>query len=231
MRAHNKSNGRKILGAGLVIIGLVLFAQNIFNEFFVIDIFSWPIILFTIGIIILLNHKDSFWGIVLVSIGGIGITSKIFHLPFRFIIYEFWPIILIVLGIYLIVQSFIKSTNDDDIIEGENLYIDLFKIFGNANKLVKSQSFKGGKLTTIMGEINLDLTNTKSAASTIVIDNLTLFGSSTIRIPQNWDLVIKATTIFGGLEDKRSPVDLSEEKTNVLVIKGIILFGGGTINN
>ena len=65
-------------------------------------IFSWPVIMLAMGIIFLFTHKDSHAGFILLIIGGIGLIAKLNHTSFRYIFREYWPILLIILGIYLL---------------------------------------------------------------------------------------------------------------------------------
>lgn len=65
-----------------------------------------------------------------------------------------------------------------------------------------------------------------------VIDITCVFGGSTLTLPADWKVQSDVTTIFGGLEDKRSTMaaDMAEEP-KTLVLKGICIFGGIEINN
>ena len=51
-------------------------------------------------------------------------------------------------------------------------------------------------------------------------------------MPKNWKVIVNLTPIFGGFDDKRR-VDPNQvyEENKVLVIKGIVLFGGGELKN
>ena len=58
----------------------------------------------------------------------------------------------------------------------------------------------------------------------------TIFGGAKFIIPEDWDVRIEVSAIFGGFSDKRhirkdTPRDPSKE----LIIKGVAIFGGGDI--
>ena len=231
-RSASNSNGRIFVGAILIIIGSFLFLRNFHFELFDIQIFSWPVFLVIIGIIILANHKDSFFGVVLILIGASGIASNYFDISFRDVISEYWPFMLIIFGIYLILKhSSFGEKNDSEFIESEEYYLDLFSLLGKKNKVVKSNRFLGGKISSILGEVIVDLRKCNIADGNRELDVLTLFGSSDIYIPQDWNVIIKTTTIFGGFEDMRGSSFSSEKSANTLVLNGLVLFGGGEIKS
>ena len=64
---------------------------------------------------------------------------------------------------------------------------------------------------------------------------LTIFGATEIFLPNDWEVIIKTTTIFGGFEDqrgKRRELDSDNEyQGKTLVIKGLVLFGSGEIKS
>lgn len=233
MSIRSNSNGRIWLGAILIIVGALLFLKNFHFDILNINIFSWPVILLVVGGIILSNHKDSVFGLGLVIVGGIGIASNYFNISFGYILSEYWPFLLIVLGLYLIFrQNIHKETDDREFIDSPDYYLDLFSIFGEKTKKIKTDNFFGGKTTTMFGELIVDLTDCKIASGSIAIDTLTLFGSTEILIPTDWQVIIKTTTVFGGFEDKRSrSIPNDENAGNIVIIKGLVLFGGGEIKS
>ncbi|MBK7104203.1 MAG: hypothetical protein IPH62_02865 [Ignavibacteriae bacterium] len=229
IKKTNNSKGRVAIGALLILFGILFFLRNFHFEFFDIDLFSWPVIFFIIGIIIILNNKSSFFGLILVIIGGSGIASNYFGISFESFFYEYWPFILIILGIYFIFKKSIIAENSDKSFIEENEYLaDIFTIFGETKKIIKTNKFLGGKISSIMGESQIDLRNSNLADGKVELDTLTLMGSTEINIPIDWKVIIKTTTIFGAFEDLRGNANTTEN-TNVLVVKGLVLFGGGEI--
>jgi len=233
MSHHKNSNGRIWLGAILIVIGALIFLKNFHFNILYIDIFSWPFILLVIGIIILVNRKDSIFGLILVIVGGIGIASKYLHISFRSILSEYWPILLILLGIYTIFKTFGKNEDTGvESIDSNEYYLDVFSIFGDITKIIKTTNFLGGKTTSLFSDLKVELRESKLPKGTIELDTVTLFGSTTIFIPNDWDVIIKTTTIFGGFEDHRGKsIPEAEFESKVLVVKGLVLFGSGEIKS
>ena len=116
MRKHNGSG--LIAGIILIAFGLLLLGDNLnllhhlspdfyFPSF---RLFSWPVILLVIGAIILANDSRSVFGWVMVGLGGLNIASRFFYFSVGDIISDFWPLILIVVGLVLLLKRRDRST-------------------------------------------------------------------------------------------------------------------------
>ena len=65
-----------------------------------------------------------------------------------------------------------------------------------------------------------------------VIDVNVVCGGLEVRVPENWLVVNRAATIFGGVEDKtvQSRVE-PNAKAPIVVITGSVVFGGISLRN
>lgn len=233
MSNQQKEHGRIWLGAILIIAGSLIFLRNFNFEFLHINIFSWPFIILIVGIVILINSKDSLLGIILVILGGVGLTAKYFDTSYREIFSEYWPVLLILLGLHTIFKNFGGNNSDSfETIDNDNELIDIFAFLGDKNKFVKSKNFIGGKITTLLSELTIDFRESYISQGKNELDCFTMFGSTRLLIPSDWQVVINATTIFGGFDDQRGKnLQQAEPNEKILVIKGLILFGGGSIKS
>ena len=109
-------------------------------------------------------------------------------------------------------------------------FIDSVAIFGGTKKNILSKSFKGGDIVSIMGGTEINLVNA-DINGTVVIDVTQIFGGTKIFIPATWDVSSEMAAIFGGFDDKRSLVNVLPDRSKVLVIKGTSIFGGIEIRN
>ena len=63
-----------------------------------------------------------------------------------------------------------------------------------------------------------------------VLKIITIFGGCTIHAPRNMDIDTQVLSIFGGFSDDREVIVSDEMKSDrELIIRGITLFGGGSI--
>lgn len=228
-----RNNDSKItLGIVLILVGLFAFSGNLFGFpfHFTHYIFSMPGIMMIVGIIILLNHKDSTLGVIFVAIGGFWFLSRYSDFNVKHYFHEYWPILLIAFGIFIIFdrrKSNSVNIGKNDFNETDLDYIDDVSIFGGGNISVNSQNFKGGKVSVILGGKNLDLHQANLAEGTNILETTAIFGGIEIILPRDWKVVVNVTSIFGGVDDKRViNVNQVYESNKVLVIKGAAIFGG-----
>ena len=97
-------------------------------------------------------------------------------------------------------------------------------------KIVLSKNFKGGEVNCFMGgaEINLTQCDIKQP---VKLEINTVFGGTKIIVPSDWDVRSEATTVFGGVEDKRSVATGMPTPGKTLIIEGNCFFGGIEIKN
>ncbi|MBA7561021.1 hypothetical protein ES708_02655 [subsurface metagenome] len=223
-----RSNKRAFLGLILVLVGVLLIVAN-FNLFpFGLRplLFSWPALLILLGLFFLISREAKATGWILIFIGGFFMIPRVWELPWGW--HElFWPALLVGLGAILIARG--VSRRREHIDEGTD-YIDDMSIFGGGDRVISSQNFKGGKVTAIFGGSNYNMTSAQLAKGRNVVDIFFVFGGCKFIVPQEWEVRIEVSAIFGGFSDKRIirkniPRDPSKE----LVIKGIAIFGGGDI--
>lgn len=233
MRNKQSNNSRIWLGVILIVVGLLIFMRNFHFNILFVDIFSWPFILLIVGIVVLVNSRDSFLGLLLVVLGGVGLAARYLNTSYGEIFSEYWPILLIFLGIYTLFKNVkISNSKKSEIIETNDSLIDIFSFISDQTKIIKSSNFKGGKITTILSELAIDFRDSKLEQGVFEMDFLTILGSTKLFIPNDWNIIIRTTTIFGGFDDKRSE-SIQQDSTdkNILIIKGLVLFGGGSITS
>lgn len=229
------------LGGFLLTFGVFAFIKTNLNVQFPSWVFTWEWILIGIGLFI--GFKENFRGsawIILIAIGSIFLTKDL--LKFYGFGFNFWPVILILVGVYFITQSSGKKKrlgvrnrpreygdiplgDNTTISESEDDYIDSTSIFGSDKKIVLSKNFRGGEVTNVFGGSDIDLTQS-DIQGRCELEVTAIFGGCTLVIPSNWVIRSEATTIFGGISDKRKMLVNSDLQTKTLIIKGTVLFGG-----
>ncbi|MFC5282181.1 LiaF transmembrane domain-containing protein [Pedobacter alpinus] len=102
IETQNKTskNGKKVVGAAILIIGLALLAKQLGADL-PRWLFSWPMLLIVIGIANGIKHqfKNATW-LILILIGSVFLAEKI--VPELSVAKFTWPIILIGLGVFFI---------------------------------------------------------------------------------------------------------------------------------
>lgn len=222
-----------------IVIGIFLFALGILFLLSNLDmldpsiprfLFSWEVILIIIGVFILIKSND-IAGYILIAIGSIFLISR----HYNFNAWDFWPVILIIVGFYVLMNRnktmCVKGGHSNKKRVSDDL-IDEVAVFGGGKRIITSQNFQGGKVTAIFGGSEIDLYEAKLAPGENVIDITAMFGGASFFVPKDWKVIINVTPVFGGFADerRRDPNTVYNEE-NTLVLKGLVLFGGGEIKS
>ncbi|MDQ1296338.1 MAG: hypothetical protein QG611_316, partial [Bacteroidota bacterium] len=201
---HHLTNNRVIIGVVLVLAGLFLVIRNtgFFPDFIDHVIFSWPMLLVTIGLIMTLGASEKTAGIIVMAVGGFFMIPLLFRETFH--MYNmFWPSIFIIIGIIFIVtkRKGWNSVTSKGMIGDD--YIDYINVFSGGERQIVSDNFKGGKVTAVFGGIELDLTKAKLAPGRNDLEIACVFGGATIIVPDTWFVTIEVTPVLGGFSDSR----------------------------
>jgi predicted membrane protein len=232
-RHEHLTSNRIVIGVILVLAGLALVVRNtgFFPDFINHVVFSWPMLLVAIGLIMTLSATEKTGGIIVMAVGGFFMIPLIFRETFH--MYNmFWPSIFIIVGIIFIVTKrkgwnaiTSKGSVGDD-------YVDYVNVFSGGERQVISQNFRGGKISSVFGGMDLDLTKAKLAPGRNELEIACVFGGATIIVPDTWFVTIEVTPVLGGFNDARKLIPgRTVESESQLVIKGAVVFGGGEVKS
>ena len=228
-------NSRRGWGVVLIIVGLLLLA-NVFDVF-PYDIkrivFSWQMLLIAIGLVFIIKDRSFVPGLILIAIGGFSMANHYFLLP-DYWRHAFWPLLILVFGIYLIIAPprYLRHWHKPGEGGDNRDFIDEVAVFSGGDRIITSQNFKGGRIVSVFGGSKINLMNAKLAEGVQVLDTLSVFGGSNVIVPAGWTVKVEVTAIFGGFSDKRERLpNLVYDQNTMLVIKGVAIFGGGEVKS
>ena len=136
------------------------------------------------------------------------------------------PIILVIIGLSIIFKDVVGSKINDKIKElnkqGKTEY---YATFSGEELTFTGSEFKGASLNAIFGGIDINLKDAVIGED-IVINSTAVFGGVDILVPNNVNVKVKSSSIFGGTDNK-----MTENKENVptIYVKAFNLFGGTEI--
>jgi len=122
------------------------------------------------------------------------------------------------------------GTNTNWTEESREDYIDSVAVFGSIRKVVVSKNFKGGEATSFFGGTELFL-NQADINGTVVLELTQVFGGAKLIVPPTWNIKSEVTAVFGGVDDKRMVQSNMIDPNKVLILKGTSVFGGLEIHN
>ena len=195
-RSHNSW-----VGFVLILVG-ALFLLDTFHimDFGGVITNWWPAIFIIIGLIKLQGH-DRGAGLIFILIGTLFLLTTHDIIGWGNI-WKLWPLVLIFIGLSMVFKgrrSNWKFTNDSKI---GNDYIHSNAVFGGADHMITSQNFKGGETMALFGGVELDLRGAKISPDGCKIHATALFGGVEMIIPDDWNIILTGTPIFGAIESK-----------------------------
>jgi hypothetical protein len=100
-------------------------------------------------------------------------------------------------------------------------------IFGGDSKKITSYDFKGGKFITVMGGLELDLTDCCLSKDGAVLEIVSVLGGVSLKAPKEWNIKTESIPVMGGIHDEIQDMpDAYVDPAAVLTIKGAAVLGG-----
>ena len=230
---HHLQGNRAFVGVILVLVGIFLVLRNtgFFPGFIDNIIFSWPMLLVTIGLVITISSsggKTS--GIILMAVGAFFLIPHVFRETFD--VNLFWPSVFIIIGAVFIFSKKRGLNSNSTAPQVGDDYIDYVHVFSGGERQIISDNFRGGKITAVFGGSEIDMTKAKLAPGVSELEIACVFGGTTIIVPDNWNVKIEVVPVLGGFGDSRKlNPGRTIDPTRQLVIKGAVVFGGGEIKS
>jgi len=217
-----------LTGSFFILMGVVWFLNNI-NLIRIYRFVWWPLILIIIGVIHFANRKNvsDFSGWFFILLGGffLLIQNKIVNWEF---VGKFWPVFLIVLGLSIILHRKNPVSESEPDAEKYNSITGI-ALFSGYKKKLSSKAFRRGKITALFGSAEIDLSKSYLNRSGAELELTAVFGGIDLIIPQDWNIELNSSAVFGGVGNKSQNPSISEGK--ILKIRANAVFGGIDIRN
>lgn len=216
-----------ILGLILILIGIVVGTNSLgitnINIFFA----GWWTLFIIVPCFIGLLSEDEKTGNIIGLLIGISLLLCCQNvLDFELIWKLALPVALIIIGLSFVfkdtfehkISSKIKELNNNETSDG------YCSTFTGQNIKLGAEKFTGTDLTAIFGGVKFDMTSAKLEKESI-INVSSIFGGIEIYVPENVNVKIKSSSIFGGVNDKRKNIS-EDEKNKTVYINATCIFGG-----
>ena len=134
---------------------------------------------------------------------------------------------------YLIVLCFITPMillGEGENIKGQCIFS--LDIFGGSEKVITNKQIKGGLIIALFGGGHINLVNTALNKDKNVLRTISIFGGHDILVPTDMNVEIQVISLFGGFADNREIIDKNQIQSDKrLIIRGLTLFGGGSVHH
>ncbi|MGA3023448.1 MAG: DUF5668 domain-containing protein [Bryobacteraceae bacterium] len=234
-RRHQPGLSHLILGLAIVAVGVGLLLDNM-GIYSIGNVWRYlPVILIALGLSKFMDSPvggGKMWGgfLFLLGCGFLADNLNLFHFSFNLI----WPLLIIYFGGMMLWRSLSPAGgcgwpnwNPNSGGRDPNADFNYVAVFGGGKRRIESKEFRGGSAVVIFGGYNIDLRDAGMAGETATIDVNALFGGIDIRVPDTWRVDVRASAIFGGVDDKSVPPRTTAGVTPPrLIITGFAAFGG-----
>jgi len=218
----------------LIAVGAIFLLNNL-HLFYFHDVWRyWPVILIALGIVKLVDSQDTshrLGGGILTAAGAFFLAQSLGFLDISF--GQLWPLMLIALGGLMLLQRTWPSveaswSGPDAPPQG---VLNEFAVFSGGKRKVVSQDFRGGELSAVFGGFEIDLRKAGIAGDSAVMVLNAIFGGMEVKVPENWEVVLQVTAVFGGCDDKTEHPDPALPGVKKLILRGAVVFGGLEVKN
>jgi len=219
------NNLKNILwGLLLILVGIIV-GLNAF-EITNINIFFdgwWTLFIIVPCLFGLITEKEKTGNIIGLLIGIFLLLSAQGIVEFEIIFKLIFPTILIILGLSLVFKNTSKKDKAPDV-ENELEYT---ATFSSQTLNFDNEKFNGCDMDAIFGGIKCNLVKSDIKDKS-VINALALFGGINFIVPKEIKLIVKSTSIFGGVSNNYIN---NENAKKTIYINATCLFGGININD
>ena len=213
-------------GIAFIVVGLILAgnAIGITN----IDIFFdgwWTLFIIVPCFIGLFNDNDKTGNVIGLVIGGALLLACQGLLNFDMVLKLVVPVALVIIGVSIIFKDSIHGKINSEISKINKSQKDIpsyCATFSEQNAKFENEEFRGADLTAVFGGVKCDLRQAIINSDT-VIKAESIFGGVEIYVPSNVKVKIKSTPIFGGVTDKSVH---NQESEHTIYINSTCIFGG-----
>lgn len=212
---------------GLILIAVgVIFGLNAL-EITNIDIFfdGWWTLFIIIPCFFGVLEKHDKTGDIIGLIFGIALLLACQDIiRFRTIYKLIFPTILVIIGLSIVFKGTIKAKVKDEIKKlnktNEKEYC---ATFSSQNLDFNNEKFDGSDLNAIFGGVKCNLEKSKISED-VVINACAIFGGITIYVPDDVNVKVTSTSIFGGVSDERK--NKKDDSKTTIYINATCMFGG-----
>lgn len=217
---------------GLVLVGVgVIFSLNAL-EITDIDIFFdgwWTLFIIVPCAIGLFSGQSKTFSIAGLLIGVVALLACQDLIDIKVMWKLLVPAFLIIIGISLIFKDNLDKGIKEKIrnINRQNTNATKFNaVFSSQRAAYTGEVFTGADLNALFGSVSYDLRNAVINED-VVINAKSVFGSIDLYVPEAIKVQVKTTSIFGGVNDKKSAIGYEGAPT--IYVDALCLFGGVNI--
>jgi lia operon protein LiaF len=156
------------------------------------------------------SRGRKFWGLTLVALGALLLLDQMNLLDFGELLSRFWPLIFIIIGARMILSRSSRAAQETTVIPpaattwqspaGTPYLTDAItenRFIGDVDFRLQSEDFRGGTVTTFIGDFNIDLSNVAIKHGDRYLTLSGFIGDVMLVLPKNLPYKIQANAFVG----------------------------------
>ncbi len=190
----------------------------------------WPLVLVSAGLVKVTGGTAAGRrvGIILIVIGVLNFGSFLGPM----MVLRFWPLLVIGLGVLLLWRVYRTRPAGEIELPSGTAELQEFALFGGGERKISAPDFEKGSAFAMFGGWDIDLRKAGMKTNRAVIDASCMFGGITLRVPEDWNVIMRGVGIFGGYSDStRHPRIEEVPAARHLIVQGTAIFGGVDVKN
>ena len=240
----SRVTGRTVAGIVLVLLG-VLFTLDNFGVIDAGDVFRFgPLLLVGAGVVTLSRARlfeQKVAGTIFLLVGGALLLRNLDLISLR--LRDVWPLFLVLGGGLLVWASLRRRDRATDAVSSaaaggrattDGALLNEFAVMGGGERVIRDPDFRGGEITAIMGGFEIDLRLAGMKEDSAEIEIFTLWGGVDLKVPEEWNVVVKGVPILGGFSNSArsgGSASASGAPRKTLVVRGTVVMGGVEVKN
>lgn len=144
-------------------------------------------------------------GIIIIVIGVLLLFNNIDVIDIWDFIADYWPVLLILLGLRLIFRRKRHTTTHesfagDQDIRSEASEANYSHVFGDFDVTIASQDFQNGKISNVFGDADIDLGQMNIISGEKILQISGVFGDIKVSAPKKVPFLVKANILAGDIK-------------------------------
>jgi hypothetical protein len=227
-QTQRKLSSQVVLGAVIVLVGLVLLADTTgaVDTGFLYDYVPSLFVLVGVYALVRSGFRNVFGPLVIIVLAGVWQLVTLDIVAAADVV-SLWPLFIVLFGLSLVLSQF-RSPPARTVAS----HVTGFGVFGGSEKRVTTAKFTGANLTAMFGGVELDLRDAAVAEPPAHVSAIALFGGVDVYIPSDWNVDLDVLPIFGGASDERLRREREDDHEEIdLVVTGFAAFGGVSVKD
>jgi len=168
-----------------------------------------------------MHRAGNLWGgLLLIALGVMFLLDNMNYLDFGEVLRTYWPALLILLGISVLLRRTVFSPTSSGSAPGgasapsaevhevfgdraertDTEQVNYSSVFGDITLRLVSASFKGGTISTVFGDATLDLTSASLAEGENRLKVSGVFGDLRVLLASSTPYALSGSSLFGAVE-------------------------------